>query len=328
MPGEFEPIDAIMLGVNELIEYHPDTLAEIVAALDGRTGIIALVSKPDQERRTLELLRSRGVATDRIVFFTWPAESMWVQDFGPQQVLGDDVRVVDFEYAVAGREIDDQLPLAFAATFGMKVTHCHLEMEGGSLLSNGQGVCITSTQLIEQNKRRGLDLQGIGRLLNTEFGFSKWIYVMPLVGETTGHLDLFLALGGPRTVFLASYDPAEDRDNAARMDDNARTLTNNSALDGRPMEVIRIRQPAARDGCWRSYTNVIFGNGVVLVPQFPDTCPELDREALEVYRRAFPDRRIVGIDTTSIIRKRGGLHCLSLAIPRVPGLPRPDRVGD
>ena len=322
MPGEFEEIDALMLGVNELVEYHPDTLVEIVAALDGQTRIVALISKPEQEERTLELLRSRGLSTDTISFFLWPAESMWVQDFGPQVVVDGEPRVIDFEYEVPGREVENQLPMAFAATFGMKIAHCHLAMEGGSYLSNGRGLCISSTSLIDQNKARGHDLQAIGRLLNGHFGFEKWSYVLPIIGETTGHLDLFLTVGGPSTVLLASYDPDEDRDNAERMDANADVLAGIVTGDGRPLEIIRVRQPAARDGCWRSYTNVIFANGVVIVPQFPDFSPELDREALANYRRAFPDRRVVGIDSSRIVTKRGGLHCLSLSIPSLPEQPR------
>lgn len=322
MPGEFEKIDALMLGVNELIEFHPETLAEIVAALAGQTRIVALVSKPEQEERTTELLRSRGLSTDTITFFLWPAESMWVQDFGPQVVVDGDARVIDFEYEVPGREVENQLPMAFAATFGLKITHCHLAMEGGSYLSNGRGLCISSTNLIDQNKARGHDLQAVGRLLNRHFGFEKWSYVLPLIGETTGHIDLFLTVGGPSTVLLASYDPDEDRDNAERMDANAQLLAGIVTDDGRPLEIIRIPQPAARDGCWRSYTNVIYGNGVVIVPQFPDFCPELDREALAIYRRAFPKRRVVGIDSSKIITKRGGLHCLSLSIPSLTTVAR------
>ncbi|NDC62880.1 MAG: hypothetical protein EBZ59_02595 [Planctomycetia bacterium] len=325
MPGEFEEKDAILLGVNELVEYHPETLVEIVAAIDGRTQIVALIADPEQEERTLKLLRSRGLATDAIRFFLWPAASMWVRDFGPQQVVtvnGDarasDVRVIDFEYEVPGREVENQLPMAFAATFGMRVAHCHLAMEGGSYLSNGNGLCISSTRLIEQNQSRGHDLQAIGRILNGYFGFAKWAYVLPIVGESTGHLDLFLTVVGPSTVLLGSYDPADDPENAERMDANARTLSETTDIDGHPLEIIRLRQPAAKDGCWRSYTNVIYANGVVIVPQFPDVSPELDREALATYRRALPDRRVVGIDASAIVKKRGGLHCLSLVIPRLP----------
>jgi len=320
MPGEFERKDALLLGVNELIRFHPQTLVDIVAAIAGQTRIVALISEAAQEQQVLDLLRGRGLATDTISFFVWPAESMWVQDFGPQEVVGEHgARVVDFEYQVPGLEVENQLPMAFAASFGMQITHSHLAMEGGGYLSNGRGLCISSTRLIEQNQSRGFDIQSIGRFLHTAFNFKDWIYVPPIIGETTGHLDLFLSLGGPGTIFLAAYDPAEDRENADRMDANARTLMENVVVEGRPPEIIRIRQPAARDGCWRSYTNVIYANGVVLVPQFPDFSPDLDREALATYRRAFPDRQVVGIDTSAIIRKRGGLHCLSLDLPHLPG---------
>lgn len=321
VPGEFEPMDALLLGVNELLEHHPETLVQIVAALDGRTDVVALIATPDQETRTRELLRDRGLATDAIRFFLWPAESMWVQDFGPRMVVGGEPRVVDFEYQVPGREVENQLPMAFAATFGLKVAHCRLAMEGGSYLSNGRGLCVSSTRLLEQNLGRGHDLQAIGRMLNRHFGFETWVYLPPLHGESTGHLDLFLSVCGPATVLLAAYDPDADPENAARMDANARMLAETVTGDGRPLEVIRVPQPAARDGCWRSYTNVIYADGVVIVPQYPDFSPDLDRQALTIYREAFPDRRIVGIDASGIAPKRGGLHCLSLAIPRMPALP-------
>jgi agmatine deiminase len=321
VPGEFEKQDALLLGVNELIEYHPETLVEIVTAIAGETRIIALISTPEQEEQVLDLLRSQGLSTDSIRFFVWPAASMWVQDFGPRFVVADEPQVVDFDYRISDRAVENQLPMAFAATFGMKIAHCHLMMEGGNCLSNGRGLCITSTTLVDQNRGRGHDLQAVGRLLNRGFGFTKWSYVQPIIGETTGHVDLFLTIGDPNKVFLAAYDAAEDRENADRMDANARVLSEVVAADGRNLEIIRIRQPSARDGSWRSYTNVIYANGVVIVPQFPDFSPELDLEALETYRREFPERRVVGIDSSKIVSKRGGLHCLSLSIPRMPEPP-------
>ncbi len=46
------------------------------------------------------------------------------------------------------------------------------------------------------------------------------------------------------------------------------------------MQVVRIPMPSHKDGNWRTYTNVIYANGVVLVPQYPDADAELDRVAL------------------------------------------------
>jgi agmatine/peptidylarginine deiminase len=38
----------------------------------------------------------------------------------------------------------------------------------------------------------------------------------------------------------------------------------------------------------------------VLVPQYPDICPELDKQALEIYRQALPEWKIVGIKSRSV----------------------------
>ena len=72
------------------------------------------------------------------------------------------------------------------------------------------------------------------------------------------------------------------------------------------MEVIRIPMPSHKDGNWRTYTSVICANGVVLVPQYPDSDAELDKVALKVFRDALPKWKVVGVDCSKLIAKRGG----------------------
>jgi agmatine/peptidylarginine deiminase len=146
-----------------------------------------------------------------------------------------------------------------------------------------------------------------------------WSYLPPLVGAPTSHVDLFLTIAGPSSVVLASYDPADDPENSLLMNDHAGQLAAIS-VDGQPMKVFRVEQPPAKDGIWRSYTNVIYANGVVLVPQYPDVSPELDRRALATFAQALPDWKVVGVDASTIIGKRGSLHCLSLNLPSMPCL--------
>jgi agmatine/peptidylarginine deiminase len=75
--------------------------------------------------------------------------------------------------------------------------------------------------------------------------------------------------------------------------------------------------PGHEDGAWRSYTNVIFAGDTLLVPAYPDASPEMDREALDVYRKLLPERRVVPIDASSLIRKNGSLHCISINVPKL-----------
>jgi agmatine/peptidylarginine deiminase len=315
MLGEFEHQDALLLGVNELLQYHPETMCEIISALGDRIAIIGLISDPAQEQQALDVLKNGGVSTKGIRFFFWPAVSMWVQDFGPICVVGDeDVRIIDFSYHFADRKIEDQTPLAFAATYGMKLAPERLTMEGGNLLSNGRGLCVSSTTLIEQNKMRGYDLQVVGSILQSDFRFKQWTYLPPLAGEPTGHVDMFVTLTSPTTAIVGQYDPRDDAVNARQLDDVAKALEA-VTVDGAAIKVTRLPMPPHHDDKWRTYTNVIYANGVVLVPQYPDICPELDKQALEIYRQALPEWKIVGINASTLIEKRGSLHCLSRSVP-------------
>ena len=73
--------------------------------------------------------------------------------------------------------------------------------------------------------------------------------------------------------------------------------------------------PDHDDGYWRTYTNIVFANGVVLVPVYPDYCPDLDEEALAIYRRLLPDRQVVGIDCSGLIKMNGALRCITMNFP-------------
>lgn len=319
MVGEFEHQDALFLGVNELLKHHRQTLCNIVAALEDRIEIVGLISDASQERATIDLLVDRGVSTKRMHFFLWPAESMWVQDFGPIFLVGKETRIVDTTYQFIEREVENQVPLAFAAKYGVKFKHANLSMEGGNCLSNGKGLCISTTTLVDQNKVRGYDLQAVGAILSRDFRFEQWSYLPPLKGEPTGHIDMYLTLTSPTSVVVGNFDPAVDPENAKLLDQAVATLSQ-VTVDDKPLEITRIPMPSHRDGKWRTYTNVIYANGVLLVPQYPSYCPESDRQALEIYRKLLPEWKVVGIDATELIEKRGSLHCLSLNLPDMPSL--------
>ncbi len=316
--AEFEHQDALMLGFNELVQYHPQTLVDIVRAINGRLEIIGLINDPKQEQQVLDLLTKNGVSTSNVEFFFWPAVSMWVQDFGPMFLVDDqDMRIVDFCYGFTNRDGENQIPVVFAAKYGLKIANSKLTMEGGNLLTNGRGDCFTTSIIVEDNATRGYDLTQIGSILKTDFRMSNWTLLPPLAGEATGHIDMFFTIVDPTTVVLGKYNGADDATNTLRLEKSAEILSA-IRINDQPMKVVRIPMPSRHDDKWRTYTNVIYANGLLLVPQFPDYCPELDAQALEIYRKLRPDWEVVGINTSTLIAKRGGLHCVSLNIPRLP----------
>ena len=61
-----------------------------------------------------------------------------------------------------------------------------------------------------------------------------------------------------------------------------------------------------------SYANFYIANKLVLVPTYRDP---RDREALELLQKEFPDRKVVGIDSTELIWGLGSFHCITQQEP-------------
>jgi agmatine/peptidylarginine deiminase len=317
VPAEFEHQDALLLGFNELYVYHRETMVEIVRAIVGNIRIIGLVSDEAQRAQVHALLTARGIDTSNIEYFIWPTAMMWVQDFGPTFVVNEEATAIAFDFHHPNTDFENMLPVAFASQFGFPINHAHMSLDGGNLLSNGEGLCLSTSTVLQDNAAREFKLEDIGQRLHKYLHFDKWTYLKPLVGEPTGHVDMFATFVAPNVVVVGSCDPAGDPVNAAILDDNAVTLSKVVTRAG-PLRVERVRKPTHEDGKWFSYANVIFANGVLLVPQYPGVSSELDRDALVLYRRLLPDWKVVGIDCTSLIAKRGALHCVSLNIPKLP----------
>jgi hypothetical protein len=77
--------------------------------------------------------------------------------------------------------------------------------------------------------------------------------------------------------------------------------------------------PSNHDGVWRSYTNVIMANGVLMMPVYPDVDADLAGRALDVYRRLLPRWQIVPVDSSALIHCGGALHCISNQLQSLAG---------
>jgi len=61
-----------------------------------------------------------------------------------------------------------------------------------------------------------------------------------------------------------------------------------------------------------SYVNFYIGNGFVVMPKFG--CPE-DGLAREILQNHFPDRKVIAVDTRSILLGGGNIHCITQQEP-------------
>lgn len=146
----------------------------------------------------------------------------------------------------------------------------------------------------------------------------------------------------------AKYEIA--RLNKERFDEAYEYLKNQTDLDGNPFRILRLPTPCVQyftadfkgkdKDCLlagyvdrtldvlglgegdvtfvasQSYANFIITNGKVIAQQYwseglPECIKQKDEEALSVLREAFPDRKVVGVNTYALNILGGGIHCSS-----------------
>lgn len=316
LPAEFAPQDLLLLGGSQLVNLFPQVLADIATATADQIGLRVLSGNAADHARIDSVLAVTNPAAGIIDL---PVRSMWVRDFGPLTVSNREGRrrLVDFHYRERrGNKVDDKVPGHIGESLGLPVDSSTLLVEGGDLITNGRGFGLISARLINRNAYYDkLEPQEIVNRLAARLGFEQVSLATPLVGESTGHVDMFAAFLAVDLVLVGQYQAADDPDNAAGLDALAADLSQRTTLSG-PLRVERIPMPDHRDGVWRTYTNIVLANGVVLVPVYPDYCPDLDAEALATYRRLLPERRIVGIDASGLIHMNGALRCITMNVPQ------------
>ena len=318
MPADFERQSAILLGVNELLPHHPQVLTDLVAALVDHVALVAVVTGEEQRRDLLTTLCDWGLPAHRVRCVRSAAVGLWVRDYGPTFLRrGGRVCVLDAEYWYPGRADDDRFPTDFARLLGVEARDVPVVVEGGNVLSNGAGLALCSTTVLVRNKHRYTQAQVLNEL-SLHYGFRNIACVRPLVGAQTGHADMFATFAAPDTLVLGRYDASEDAANARQLDQVEAFVRGIDSGAG-PLKVERIPMPPHEDGVWRTYTNVLYANDVVVVPVYAGVDPDLEREALDLYRRLLPDRRVVPVECTSLAKTGGALRCVSLNVPDLGG---------
>ena len=141
-------------GGNALIQR---ALCGIIAEAWRNTAVIVLVRDDDEEFEAVDVLRQVGIPRRAVTFLALPHDSVWTRDYGPAIVRssGGSLQVVDVDYQRGERPNDDELPPLIGPQLELPTVRAPLNLEGGNLISNGAGLCLTTMKLLEQNADRG-----------------------------------------------------------------------------------------------------------------------------------------------------------------------------
>jgi agmatine deiminase len=235
------------------------------------------------------------------------------------------IAIVDWNYNAWGGKYpppyddDDAVPQRVAELLGLPLFSPGIVMEGGSFDVNGEGTLLTTEAcLLNPNRNPQLNKGQIEQSLKNYLGVTNILWLgNGIVGDDTdGHVDDLTRFVNPTTVVtVVESDPQDE--NFQPLQENLKRLRTMRDQDNRPVRVVELPMPGVVEYDGRrlpaSYANFYIANGIVLLPTYRHR--KNDATAIQILQGLFPDRRIVGIDSTNLIWGRGSFHCLTQQQP-------------
>ena len=215
-------------------------------------------------------------------------------------------------------------------------------LEGGAIESDGKGTVFTTDFcLLAPNRNQPLTQEEIDEELRIRLKAKRivWLHHGQLIGDDTdGHIDTIVRIAPDDTLLYNRCDDSSDEqyEDFLALEEELKTLL---TLDGKSYRLIALPQPDAiyddgdqlysceeitskklagedasdYDRLPATYANFLIINGAVIVPTYNQ--PEKDKAACDAIAMAFPDREIIPIDSRTIVRQHGSIHCCTMQVP-------------
>jgi len=319
IPAEWEEQEA-------LIVVYPPTQSDWAHSLDlirksYRTFIahIALFQKCMVICEDKKALATELPSLQNIELIEMPTNDTWIRDFGGINVYKNGKRqTYDFTFNAWGNKFDANLDneitkhLFEEGFLKGKLKTIPFVLEGGSIDSNGKGVMLSTAYcLFEENRNAHLSKTKIKKTLMKLFGLKQLIILKhgALMGDDTdSHIDTLARFMDENTIaYVKCYDKEDIHYKELRKMEKELQKTD--------FELVPLPLPHAHffndHRLPATYLNFVLINNAVLVPTYGDA---YDAEVLEIFKRHFVEREVIGIDASLFIREHGSLHCASMNI--------------
>ncbi len=335
-PAEWAPHHATWLSWPHNKESWPGKIATVfpvyaqfVKALTTGEKVCINVKDAEMQELATRHLLEQEVDLSQVSFYHHPTNDAWCRDHGPAFLVNPEAEkkkvIVNWGYNAWGEkyppyDLDNQIPQKVADALNLPVFSPGIVMEGGSVDFNGKGTVLTTTScLLNPNRNPYLNQQQIEEYLRDYYGAQHILWLGDgIVGDDTdGHIDDITRFVNADTVVTVIEENKQD-DNHAPLQENLKTLHKMRLEDEKQINIIELPMPAPvvyqNQRLPASYANFYIGNKVVVVPTFRD---KNDEKALETLQSCFPEREVIGLDSTDIIWGLGSFHCLSQQEPTV-----------
>lgn len=330
------------------LPYLEDITETYVQMADAITHYENLIVATPHPIKVGALLSSRLTAEQMAKVYICHCNSndTWARDHGPISLVSDDgkLTMLDFRFNGWGDKFEASLDNKITETLhkdGAFDTEENgtprlsdnddMVLEGGAIESDGKGTVFTTEFcLMAPNRNQPMSVEEIDEELRLRLKAKRivWLHHGQLIGDDTdGHIDTTVRIAPDDTLlYNKCYDREDEQyDDFLALEEELKALR---TADGKPYRLIPLPQPKAiyddgemlynnpQDDAERlpaTYANFLIINGAVIVPTYDQ--PENDMAACEAIAEAFPDREIIAIDSRTIVRQHGSIHCCTMQVP-------------
>jgi len=267
----------------------------------------------------VESVKSRFSNTQNLYFVEYETNDTWARDCSALCIEDDNTtKMLDFTFTGWGGKFEASKDNAMSSTikrcYNKELKKVDLILEGGAIESNGVETILTTSEcMLNKNRNASLNREQMTKRLQSEFGMSRILYLNHgyLAGDDTdSHVDtLARFIDANSIMYVKCTDQNDEHFHELKlMEDELKAFSKEYGfkLIALPMT----------DACYfegerlpATYANFLFVNGAVLVPTYG---VKQDEEALEIFRKTFPEKDIVGINCFSLIKQHGSLHCVTM----------------
>ena len=326
MPGEWKEHECCWMA------WPPEQRRNIYPNLDAMRSQYANVASTIAEFEPVMLLATTETVGDatrqcstNVEVIEQVLDDAWLRDIGPTFVLNESGQLggVDWQFNCWGdpdsaHQKDATIARVINDLCGATNIPASIFLEGGAIHSNGDGLLLTTENVVLNNNRNpGLTRLDAERLFAEYLGVQKvvWLDHALEYDDTDGHVDNLASFSDYGVALVLSESDPEDP-NCARLHRNIDALSN-TTTNGNLLEIIEIQQPARQEYRGErlplSYINFYIANGGVVLPEFNDP---MDQPAFEAVAAAFPDRAIVQLPALELTKGGGCIHCITQQQPK------------
>lgn len=341
LPAEWEPQSAVMLtwphadtDWKPYLKEITHTYLQLAESITRFEHLLIATAIPERTRQMLsECLTPEQM--ERVHIYEVENNDTWARDHGPITLISrskndsgaTSAKSLDFKFNGWGEKFDWQKDntinrqLTHQKAFDAPLeSHKDFVLEGGSIESDGKGTIFTTSQcLLAPHRNQPFTREDIERHLKDVLHAQNvvWLDHGNLIGDDTdGHIDTIVRVAPHDTLLYIGCDDSEDEQygDFLALEKQLQKLVTDK---GDPYRLIKLPMPDAiydeGDRLPATYANFLILNGAVIYPTYNQ--PEKDEEARKQIQSAFPDREIIGVDSLTIIRQHGSIHCLTMQLP-------------